>query len=497
MRTRTVISAALCSFAAAVAAASSEVRTFCNPISIEDYPVGLFCRGLANGSKPAREPETWLTVDGKTVQFRELADPSIICEKGIWYIYPSGDLCYKSTDMGATWSHVPLRLSGAEGGKDQIGYAPTICKHRGKFLLVGGTGHVFQSDSPEGPFTDLGPLELPKWKNWNFNGDPPGLWDPNYFSDDDGRLYFYWGCTPTNGIWGIEIDPANPLRTISEAKRLVPFEPRTQPWEIAPGKHPEMGYLEGAWMVKHDGRYILTYAAAGTENKEYAMGQAVSSSPLGPFTKPKNNPFFRKTEGFITGTSHGSIAQGPDGDWYVAYTINANCVHWFERRIGFDRISFAPDGTIAPSSATDEPQWLPRFGKGAAGWKRLVALTEPGREAATDQKFGTFWRAERLPATIRVDFAGAKIMRSCRVIWRDCGLDVERGVRPGAFQYRVEALAADGKWRTVVDASQNRRDLLVDYRETEPVKATAARLVVLGAPKGIVPGVVDFSPFGD
>ena len=258
-----------------------------------------------------------------------------------------------------------------------------------------------------------------------------------------------------------------------------------------------MGYLEGAWMVKHGGRYILTYAAAGTENKEYAMGQAVSSSPLGPFTKPKNNPFFRKTEGFITGTSHGSIAQGPDGDWYVAYTINANCVHWFERRLGFDRISFAPDGTIAPSSATDEPQWLPRFGKGAAGWKRLVALTEPGREAATDQKFGTFWRAERLPATIRVDFAGAKTLRSCRVIWRDCGLDVERGVRPGAFQYRVEALAADGKWRTVVDASQNRRDLLVDYRETEPVKATAARLVVLGAPKGIVPGVVDFSPFGD
>ena len=81
--------------------------------------------------------------------------------------------------------------------------------------------------------------------------------------------------------------------------------------------------------------------------------------------------------------------------------------------------------------------------------------------------------------------------------WRDCGMDVERGAKPGAFQYRVEAFCADGKWKTVVDASQNRRDLLVDYRETEPVKASAARLVVLGAPKGIVPGVVDFSPFGD
>ena len=100
MRTRAAFSAVLA--AAISSAAYAEMRTFCNPVAIEDYPVGLFCRGLANGSKPSREPETWLTPDGRTVQFRELADPSIICEKGVWYLYPSGDLCYKSTDMGAS-----------------------------------------------------------------------------------------------------------------------------------------------------------------------------------------------------------------------------------------------------------------------------------------------------------------------------------------------------------------------------------------------------------
>jgi hypothetical protein len=92
-----------------------------------------------------------------------------------------------------------------------------------------------------------------------------------------------------------------------------------------------------------------------------------------------------------------------------------------------ESVFIAPDGTIAPSSATDEPQWLPGHGAGATGWKRLVALTEPGREAATDLKFGTFWRTERLPASVRVDFAGENTLRSCRVIWRDCGMDVERG----------------------------------------------------------------------
>lgn len=28
-------------------------------------------------------------------------------------------------------------------------------------------------------------------------------WDPNLFFDDDGRVYFYWGCTNTNPIWGV------------------------------------------------------------------------------------------------------------------------------------------------------------------------------------------------------------------------------------------------------------------------------------------------------
>lgn len=481
----------------AVSSVAAAQKTFCNPIAIENYPIGLFCRGIKNGDPPAREPETWVTPDKKVVQFRELADPSVIFENGAWYIYPSGDMCYKSTDMGATWTHVPLNLSGAQGGKDKVSYAPTICKHKGRFLLIGGTGRLFQSDSPEGPFKELGPLNLPKWKNWNWNGDPPGLWDADFFSDDDGRLYFYWGCTPTNGIWGIELDSDNPLRTKGEAKRLIPFEPETQPWEIAPGKHPRMGYLEGAWMIKHNGKYILTYAAAGTENKEYAMGQAISSSPMGPFVKPKNNPFFRKTKGFITGTSHGSIVKGPDGGWWVFYTINANCVHWFERRLGFDRIRFAADGTLEVTKATDVPQFLPAYGKGAAGWRRLVSRTQLGCEAATDMRFKTFWKAPSVPSTLRVDFEGVMTMRSFRLIWRDFGLDVERGVKPGPFRYRVEVLRTDGSWKTVCDASGNKRDLLVDYREIEPAMCTAARLVILGAPKGITPAVVDFSPFGN
>ena len=113
MRTRAAFSAVLA--AALASAASAEMRTFCNPVAIEDYPVGLFCRGLANGSKPSREPETWLTPDGRTVQFRELADPSIICEKGVWYLYPSGESDWKTWPVPPTRRNLPrcLQIVGA------------------------------------------------------------------------------------------------------------------------------------------------------------------------------------------------------------------------------------------------------------------------------------------------------------------------------------------------------------------------------------------------
>jgi hypothetical protein len=40
------------------------------------------------------------------------------------------------------------------------------------------------------------------------------FWDPNLFCDDDGRVYFFWGCTNTDPLWGVELDPKTmkPLR---------------------------------------------------------------------------------------------------------------------------------------------------------------------------------------------------------------------------------------------------------------------------------------------
>ena len=78
-------------------------------------------------------------------------------------------------------------------------------------------------------------------------------------------------------------------------------------------------------------------------------------------------------------------------------------------------------------------------------------------------------------------------------------METMEGIYPGAFQYVVEyaPTPALDAWEMLIDASENTRDLCIDYRETECVKAYGIRLRILGAPKGITPGVVSLTAFGD
>jgi beta-xylosidase len=70
-------------------------------------------------------------------------------------------------------------------------------------------------------------------------------------------------------------------------------------------------------MVKHAGIYYLLYSG-NDWNHDYAMGYATSTSPLGPFTKYRGNPILHGTA-TVTGPGGGSLFQGPNGDWWLAY----------------------------------------------------------------------------------------------------------------------------------------------------------------------------------
>ena len=117
---------------------------------------------------------------------------------------------------------------------------------------------------------------------------------------------------------------------------------------------------------------------------------------------------------------------------------------------------------------------------------------------ALEPTLNTWWQpAENDPLPqLTVRLAADYRVSASRVIWQDTGLDYEHGVLPGPIQYKIE-LSSDGEhWETVLDCSENDRELLIDYRTFPSAVGKEARLTVLSAPEGIHPGVISFSVFG-
>jgi len=166
----------------------------------------------------------------------------------------------------------------------------------------------------------------------------------------------------------------------------------------------------------------------------------------------------------------------------------------FERFIGLDRIAFDENGDVISGEPTDEPQWLPSTGrKGQTGWKKLVAKTQS--RGAADDSLRTYATFPEGADRMEFAFDGVREIHAFRLIWSDLGMDVHRGVKGGPIRYRIER-CENGVWSVWLDASQNDRDLTVDYREAPAAQADAVRLVLLSAPKGITPGVTEFTVFG-
>ena len=497
MRPTLPLLAALALAPLALLHAAETPSTFCNPLPIPSYPVGFLSRKVTKGETDARE--SWPL--GHREQFRELADPVVLWHEGKWYLYPSGDMAWVSADQGATWQHHPINVR-------EIGYPPSIVRHRGRFLFANNTASLYASASPLGPFEKFGDLKLKP------SGEMPALMGKMLFSDDDGRLYLYFGVSEKAGIWGVELDAADPTKPITEPVRLIAFNPQERPWEAYGewNQDPSKGWLETAWMLKRDGRYYLTYSAAGTQWRTYAMGCSVASSPLGTFTPQKHNPILRTTDGILTGTASGSIVSGPENKLWAFYTIRAGVVHGFERRIGMDRAEIDAKGQLVVHGATSLPQRLdgklPTGTRSAdAGWlpvnglaRTIGSTTAPNLRGsfAVDNEMRTWWQPAEGDSqpTLTSSFTSNATVRAIRLIWRDIGLDTKNGILPGPFRYRVELETAKDQWTTILDRSDSTEDLLIDYRECKPTNSTRARLVILGSPKGITPGVAEFTVFG-
>jgi len=473
--------------------------TYCNPLPVEDIPSGRFLDIALTRNDPRSIPD-----------YRSLSDPSVIYHEGKWILYPSYRLAYVSEDF-VHWKRVDI-------GLEEISYSPAIVQFRGKWYLCGHfTPDLYCADSPLGPFTLCGRLT-------DCAGKPFRAVDGCFLADGD-RLFLYWHSSLPNrgedvemvtGTLGAELDPDRPWQLISQPVEINRFDPAVK-WQRM-GEHNQnarMGWIEGQWAFKIGSRYYLLYSGSGTEYSTYANGVLISDD--GPLTgwhpQRRPGPLTEKRTGLVRGAGHGCVVQGPGNTWWTFYT-NIFCFnHLYERRISMDPLGIDENGELYCPAVTETPQLAPGVNPhpqsgNDAGWLPLTVLQRPsatshapGREPiyAADESVLTWWQPaadDAAPAiTFTLGSSTAYTVHALRIIWRDIGMETLDGILPGPFRYVVE-YAADDRWLTLVDAAENTLDLCIDYRQVEPVCTHALRLRILGAPRGITPGLVSLTAFG-
>jgi len=190
-------------------------------------------------------------------------------------------------------------------------WAPEIHKVGGRYVVYfsatsssSGTFAIgaASASSPTGPYTDIGHPLVTEPK--------PGAIDAHYFRASTGKHYVLWK-TDGNAVGKstpikIQELAADGLSLLGSPKTLIS---NTQGWEGA--------LVEGPWMVERGGEFFLFYSANAYASASYAIGVAKSSSPTGSFTK-RASPIL-VSKGRWAGPGHGSVVQGPSGDWVHVY----------------------------------------------------------------------------------------------------------------------------------------------------------------------------------
>lgn len=148
-------------------------QTYCNPLDL-----GYRYQHMKEGPR--------------TAGFREGADPTLVYFKGRYYLFVSMSAGFWYSEDLLSWDF------HADPGLLIYDYAPDV-RQVGNYLYFcasrkGRNCPILRTADPlTEPFTEV--------------SAPFAFWDPDLFCDDDGRVYFYWGCSNIAPIYGVELDP--------------------------------------------------------------------------------------------------------------------------------------------------------------------------------------------------------------------------------------------------------------------------------------------------
>ena len=242
-----------------------------------------------------------------------LADPFILLYEGTYYAYgtgsPDGIEVITSNDL-INWNRVDNGRNGLALHKnDSYGekwfWAPEVYFINGKFYMYYSAEEhmcVATSDSPLGPFVqDIKQPMLPGEKTI----------DNTLFIDEDGTPYLFFDRFNDGwNIWVAELE--DDLKTIKK-ETLHPCIHVSQEWEEV---WPRVN--EGAFVIKQNGTYYMTYSANSYESQYYGIGCATATDIMGEWTKYSHNPLLQ-IPGNLYGVGHSSMFKDNDGNWRIVF----------------------------------------------------------------------------------------------------------------------------------------------------------------------------------
>ena len=469
------------------------MKYFCNPLNV-NYRYQF-------NADPRRH--------GQLQICREAADPSMISFHGRYYIFASMTLGVWVSDDLVHWENHRLPDS-----LPLYDYAPDV-RVLGEWVYFCASNREHACDRWRTKDILNGPYE-------KIEGSFP-YWDPNLFADDDGRVYFYWGCSNQTPIYGVELDPKT-MQPIGEKKELIFGNPYTigyerigennttfpaseeeveakyrafheaqgipesmVPEEVKPlirGMFSNKPYIEGAWMDKHNGRYYLQYAAPGTQYNTYSDGVYVSDQPLGPFTLAENNPYSYKPGGFLPGAGHGSTMRDGYGNLWHTSTMRISVNHDFERRVGLWPAGFDEDGELfcnqrygdwplSVSTGLDDPWRNPAWMLLSVHKKASASSSVPNHEPekALEENVKTWWRSasNSRDEWLCLDLGMSFEIHAVQVDFADDRLDIScpGEIRPGSQARYIEETDLLTQWKLEGSVDGERWFVIEDKSEVQ------------------------------
>lgn len=440
---------------AIVSAQTMQSKTYCNPLNV-DYSYMIYN-------------------SDRDLSYRSGADPSVVEFRGEYYMFVTRSMGYWHSKDLLNWDFITPEKWYFEGSN-----APTAFNYKDSVMYVTG--------NPSGNMSILY-TDNPKKGDWKTT--PSILYDlqdPALFIDDDDQAYMFWGSSNTYPLRGKKLNKNKRFIVESETTELFKLDMNQHGWERFGENHADTtlaGYMEGAWLTKHNGKYYMQYSAPGTEFNVYADGVYMADHPLGPYTYAPNNPVSYKPGGWMNGAGHGSTVIGPGGNyWHFASMSLSAIVNW-ERRLCMFPTFFDKEGLMwTDTNFGDYPHYAPaEKGKPGAftGWM-LVSYNKPVKASSakgehqaslvTDEKVKSFWLADTNgdKEWLEIDLQNPAMIYAVQTNYFDYKSDFYTKMEGLRHRYQVQG-SLDGKeWYNLVDRAKSFKDTPNDYVELDTPK---------------------------